>query len=106
MKQPNTFWKVLTAFIAIFIGSVLIDSWILEPDRIEFACGQIKIEAPISDVFTKAKEFNLRLIESKPEGDAQQYIILHGGSFSRYVCEITHDGNRVLEIAFIKANVR
>ena len=105
MKKPSTLWKVITAFVAIFIGSIFIDSWVLEPERIDHVCKKILIGAPISDVFTKAKEYNLRLIESRVDKE-QKYITLHGGSFSRHICEIKHDGNKVIKSEFKKINIR
>ena len=106
MKKPSTLWKVITAFIAIFVGSILIDSWIMEPDRIEYVCNNIFIGTATSDVFIKAKEYNLRLIESIPTERNHKYIKLHGGSFNSHICEITHDGNKVIKIEFKKVSVR
>ncbi len=106
MKKPNTLWKVITAFIAVFVGSIFIDSWILEPERVENACNQIHIGTPTSEVFTRAEEHNLKLIESRPVDEDLKYITLHGGSFSRYICEITHDGKKVIKNEFKKVSVR
>ena len=106
MKNPSTFWKILTAIIAVFIGSVFIDSWILEPQRIDHVCSEINVGTPTSEVFVRAKEYNVRVTESRPEDKDIKYITLHGGSFSRYVCEITHDGGHVINREFKKANVR
>ena len=105
MKKPSTFWKILTVFIAVFIGSVFIDSWVLEPQRIDHVCSKINVGTPTSDVFVRAKEYNVRVIESRPEDTDIKYITLHGGSFSRYICEITHDGDQVLKKEFKKTNV-
>ena len=106
MKKPSTLWKVITAFIAVFAGSIFIDSWILEPGRVEHVCNKIHIGTSTSDVFTRAEEYNLRLIESRPVGKDLKYITLHGGSFSRYICEITHDGNQVVKNEFKKMRDR
>ncbi len=106
MKKPSTLWKVTTAFIAIFVGSIFIDSWILEPKRIDHLCNKIQIGTSTSDVFTKAEEYNLRLIESRPVGKDLNNITLHGGSFNRHICEITHDGNQVVKKEFKKISVR
>lgn len=106
MKKPSTLWKVITFFIAVFVGSIFIDSWVLEPDRINHVCNKINIGTPTSEVFARAKEYNLRVIESRALGKDQKHITLHGGSFSRYICEIAHDGNQVVKSEFKKAIVR
>ena len=105
MKKPSTLWKVVTAFIAIFIGSILVDSWILQPETIDHVCNKINIGTSTNDVFTKAKEFNLRLTESRSDKE-QKYITLHGGSFNRHICEIEHDGNKVIKKEFKNMNTR
>ena len=106
MKKPSTLWKVITAFIAIFLGSMFIDSWILQPERIDHVCNNIDIGIPTSDIFKIAEEHNLRLIEFRPIDNDLKYITLHGGSFNRYICEITHNGNQVIKKEFKKTNVR
>ena len=106
MKKPSRALKIVTALIAVFIGSVFIDSWLLEPNRIEHMCSEIQVDVSISEVFTKASEFNLRLIESRPEGKEINFITIHGGAFGRYVCEIQHDGSHVVKSVYKKVNVR
>ena len=105
MKKPSTLWKVVTVFIAIFVGSILVDSWILQPETIDHVCKKINVGSSISDVFTKAKEFNLRTTEAR-SNKGQKYITIHGGSFNRHVCEIEHDDNKVIKKEFKKMNTR
>lgn len=102
MKKPSLFLKIITALIAVFIGSVFIDSWLLEPNRIDHVCSAILAGTPTSDVFAKAEEYNVRLVESRPVDKDLKYITLHGGSFGGYVCEIQHDGNLVVKSEFKK----
>ena len=85
---------------------MFIDSWILQPERIDNVCNDIDIGIPTSEVFKIAEEYNLRLIESRPIDNNLKYITLHGGSFNIYICEITHNGNRVIKKEFKKTNVR
>jgi len=106
MKKPSRVLKIVTALIAIFVGSVFIDSWFLEPNRINQVCETIHTGSPTSDVFTKAEEFNIRLLETRPNDKEVNYITLHGGSFGGYVCEIQHDGSHVVRSEFKKINVR
>ena len=105
MKKPSTLWKVVTVFIAIFVGSILVDSWILQPDTIDHVCKKINVGASTSDVITKAKEFNLRTTEARA-GKDQKYITIHGGSFNQHVCKIELDGNKVIKKEFKKMNTR
>ena len=106
MKQPSTFWKVITGFIVIFIGSILVDSWVLEPARIEHVCNKIQIGDSSNDVLDKAEKYNIRVIKSIFDDQNQQIITLHGGSFNRYICQITHNNNQVIKNEFKKMNVR
>ena len=106
MKKPSRVLKIVTALIAIFVGSVFIDSWFLEPNRIHEVCETIYSGAPTSDIFTKAEELKIKLIETRPNDKEVNYITLHGGSFGRYVCEIQHDGNSVVKSEFKKMSVR
>ena len=106
MKKPSRVIKIITVLIAVFIGSVFIDSWLLEPNRIDQVCSEIQVGVSTTEVFAKAKEFNLRLIESRPEGKKIKFITIHGGAFGRYVCEIQHDDSHVIKSVFKKVNVR
>ena len=106
MKNPSRLLKIVTALIAVFIGSVFIDSWFLEPNRIEHVCDKIQVGAPSSEIFNKAKEFNMRFIESRSNDKEVSLITLHGGAFGKYVCEIQHDGSHVVSSEFKKMNVR
>ena len=106
MKKPSRVLKIVTVLIAIFVGSVFIDSWFLEPNRIHEVCETIHAGAPTSEVFTKAEEFNTRLIESQSNDKEVNYITLHGGSFGKFVCEIQHDGSSVVRSEFKKMSVR
>ncbi len=106
MKKPSRALKIVTALIAIFVGSVFIDSWFLEPNKIDQVCETIYAGAPTSDVFAKAEEFKFRLIESRPNDKEVNYITLHGGPFGEYVCEIQHDGSHVIGSEFKKMSVR
>lgn len=106
MKKPSTLWKVITVLIAIFVGSIFIDSWIIQPESIDYVCKKITTGSATNDVFIKAKEHNLRATEFQLPNKDQKYITLHGGSFNRYICEITHDGNKVIKSKFKKISVR
>ena len=46
MKKPGRLLKIVTVLIAVFIGSVFIDSWFLEPNRIEHVCVEIQTGTP------------------------------------------------------------
>ena len=106
MKKPGRLLKIVTVLIAVFIGSVFIDSWFLEPNRIEHVCVEIQTGSPTSEIFNKAKEFNMRLIESHPNHKEVSIITLHGGAFGKYVCEIQHDGSHVVSSKFKNMNIR
>ncbi len=106
MKQPSILWKVIIGFIVVFIGSILVDSWILEPDRIEQACKQMQTGDSSNKVLANAKQYNLRTTVSKANVENQQMITLHGGSMNKYICKLALAGDQVTSIEFKNTRIR
>ena len=63
-------------------------------------CDKIQIGDSSNAVLDKAKQHNIRVIESRFDDEDQQIITLHDGSFNRYICQITPINNQVVKNEF------
>ena len=106
MLAPSRLAKIISILIAVFVGSVFIDSWLLQPKRLEHLCGLFPVGTSINELPTRAQEYSVKLIESPGSDNQTKLITLHGGSFNQYICEIHHDGEKVIQNEFKKASVR
>ena len=106
MLAPSSLAKIISILIAVFVGSVFIDSWLLQPKRLEHLCGLFPVGSTIEDIETKVHEYSVKIIEKPALENQTKLITLHGGSFGRYVCKIQHDGTHVLQSTFKKVSVR
>lgn len=106
MLAPSRLAKIISILIAVFVGSVFIDSWLLQPKRLEHLCGLFPVGASIEDIQIKVQEYGVKIIEKPGLEKQTKLITLHGGSFGQYVCEIHHEGTKVLQSEFKKAKAR
>ena len=106
MLTPSRLAKIIVILIAVFVGSVFMDSWLLQPQRLEHLCSTFMPGAKVDGIHNRAQEFGVKLIE-KPGADHQtKNTTLHGGSFGQYICDIQHDGERVLQSEFKKMDIQ
>ena len=106
MLAPSRLAKIIIILIAVFVGSVFIDSWLLQPQRLEHLCGMYAPGVKIDDIHTATQKFSLQLIETPGPDNQTKVITLHGGSFGQYVCEIHHDETEVLRNTYKKIDIR